>query len=102
MCAKAGGTDRYRRRFKKGQINHIQKELEQLRLYYDNLIDLKFLQILCSYEEMLELATTTDEMLLLYKKMYQDSLNYIFEEIQNTQPNADNTDYSNENVELPF
>lgn len=58
---------------KKSQINHIQKELKQLRLYYDDLVDLKFLQILCSYEEMLELANTMDERLLLYKKMYQDS-----------------------------
>jgi len=61
----------------KAQIKHIQKELEQLRLYYDDLADLKFLQILCSYEEMLEFATTADERLLTYKKMYQYSLDYL-------------------------
>lgn len=66
---------------KEAQIKHIQKELEQLRLYYDDLTDLKFLQIRCSYEEILELATTSEEMLLLYKKMYQDSLNYLFKEV---------------------
>lgn len=91
------------------QIKHIQKELEQLRLYYDDLADLEFLQIICSYEEMLELATTMDERLLLYKKMYQDSLEYIFNEIQNTEPAEDfegidneNTDGSKDNDKLPF
>ena len=91
------------------QIKHIQKELEQLRLYYDDLADLKFLQIICSYEEMLELATTMDEKLLLYKKMYQDSIEYIFNEIQNTEPTGDfegidneNSDGSRDNYILPF
>lgn len=91
------------------QIKHIQRGLEQLRLYYDDIADLKFLQIICSYEEMLELATTVDERLLLYKKMYQDSLEYIFNEIQNTEPTEDfegidneNTDGSKDNDKLPF
>ncbi len=87
---------------KRVQIKYIQKELKQLRLYYNDLTDLKFLQILCSYEEMLELATTTDERLLLYKKMYQDSLDYLFKEVQYSQTDAENTDYSKENGELPF
>jgi len=65
---------------KKAQIKHIQKELEQLRLYYDDFADLEYLHIICSYEEMLELAMTTHERLLLYKKMHEDSLNYLFEE----------------------
>lgn len=91
------------------QIKHIQKELEQLRLYYDDIADLKFLQIICSYEEMIELATTMDERLLLYKKMYQDSLAYIFNEIQNTESAEDfdgidneNSDGSKDNDKLPF
>lgn len=87
---------------KRAQIKHIQKELEQLRLYYNELTDLKFLQILCSYEEMLELATTTDERLLLYKKMYQDSLNYLFQEVQYNQTDAESIDDTKENAELPF
>lgn len=94
---------------KKAQINYIQKELEQLRLYYDDLVDLKFLQILCSYEEMIELANTTDERLLLYKKMYQESVNYLFEEVQSvdldvnsTSEDNENTDGSKENDKLPF
>lgn len=91
------------------QIKHIQKELEQLRLYYDDLADLEFLQIICSYEEMLELASTMDERLLLYKKMYQNSLEYIFSEIQNTELTEDfegidteNTDGSEDNDKLSF
>lgn len=87
---------------KKVQIKHMQKELEQLRLYDDDLTDLKFLQILCSYEEMLELAVTTDERLLLYKKMYQDSLEFLFKEVQYNQADAENIDDSKENSELPF
>ena len=57
---------------KKAQIKYIQKELEQLRQYYSGITDLEFLHILCGYEEMLEIAVTTDERLLLYKKMYQN------------------------------
>jgi len=87
---------------KKVQVKHIQKGLEQLRLYYDEHTDLKFLQILCSYEEMLELATTTDERLLLYKKMYQDSLDYLFQEVQSSQSDDGDIDDSKENGELPF
>ncbi|MFA9466859.1 MAG: hypothetical protein ACERKN_21600 [Velocimicrobium sp.] len=58
---------------KKAQIKYIQKELEQLRQYYSNITDLEFLHILCGYEEMLDLAVSTDDRLLLYKKMYQDT-----------------------------
>ncbi|MFA9466852.1 MAG: hypothetical protein ACERKN_21565 [Velocimicrobium sp.] len=68
---------------KKAQIKYIQKELELLRLYYNNITDLEFLHILCSYEELIELAIKSDERLLLYKKMYQKCLNYLFEESQN-------------------
>lgn len=50
---------------------------------------------------MLELATTTDKRLLLYKKMYQDSLNYLFKEVQYSQNDDENTDYSKKNGELP-
>lgn len=67
---------------KKAQIQiHIQKELEQLRYYYSDITDLGYLHILCGYEEMLELAKLTDER-LLYKKMYQDSLNYFFDDLR--------------------
>jgi hypothetical protein len=74
---------------KKTLIKYIQKELEQLQFYYSDITDLGFLHILCGYKEMLELAVTTDDMLLLYKKMYQDSLNYLFEANQSTSMEAD-------------
>lgn len=73
---------------KKIQIKYIQKELEQLRFYYSDIIDLEFLHIICGYEEMLELAGSTDDMLLLYKKMYQNSLNYLFEANKSTSMEA--------------
>lgn len=94
---------------KEAQIKHMQKELEQLRFYYNDITDLEFLHILCSYEEMLELAELTDERLLLYKKMYQDCLNYLFDEIQSVPVEADLEDEDNGNIEydkednrLPF
>lgn len=94
---------------KEVQIKHIQKELKQLRFYYSEITDLGFLHILCGYEEMLELAELTDERLLLYKKMYQDCLNYLFDEIQSAPVEADLVDEDNENIEygkednmLPF
>ena len=73
----------------KAQIKYIQKELEQLQYHYSDFNNLEFLHILCGYEEMLELASSIDEMLLLYKKMYQDSLNYLFDESQSVPLGAD-------------
>jgi hypothetical protein len=94
---------------KKAQIKYIQRELEQLRFYYSHIIDIEFLHILCGYEEMLEFAVSTDERLLLYKKMYQDSLNYLFDEIQIAPVEVNLVDKNNENIEygkednrLPF
>lgn len=44
------------------QIKHIQKELEQLWFYYNEVTDLGFLHFLCGYKKMLELlAELTDE-----------------------------------------
>jgi hypothetical protein len=83
---------------KGAQIKHIQKELEQLRFYYSDITDLEFLHILCCYEELLEIAVTADERLLLYKKMYQDCLNYLFHEIQSVPVEADLLDEDNENI----
>lgn len=62
---------------KKAQIKYMQKELKQLQYFYNDITDLGFLHILCGYEEMLELAVSTDDRLLLYKKWYQDTLNYL-------------------------
>lgn len=84
---------------KRAQINHIKKELEQLRHYYSDITDIEFLHILCSYEEMLELADTTDDMLLLYKKMYQDSLNYLFKESISASLDAEYIDEDCENID---
>lgn len=81
------------------QIKHIQKELEQLRFCYSNITDLDFLHILCGYEELLEIAVTTNERLLLYKKMYQECLNYLFDEIQSVSVEADLIDEDNGNIE---
>lgn len=83
---------------KSAQIKHIQKELEQLRFYYSDITDLEFLHILCGYEELLEIAVT-DERLLLYKKMNQDCLNYLFDEIQSVPIEANLIDENNENIE---
>lgn len=94
---------------KKAQIKYIQRELEQLRFYYSHITDIEFIHILCGYEELLEIVITTDERLLLYKKMYQDSLNYLFEEIQYESIEANYIDEDSENIEcakeddrLPF
>jgi len=83
---------------KKVQIKYIQKEQEQLRQYYSDITDLEFLHILCGYEEMLDLAVSTDDKLLLYKKMYQDSLNYLFKESHNASIEADCVCEDNENI----
>jgi hypothetical protein len=48
---------------------------------------------------MIELAITTDERLLLYKKLYQDSLNYLFEEIKNSESGVDSLSEDNENTD---
>ena len=83
---------------KKAQIKYIQKELEQLCHYYSDKTDLEFLHIRCGFEEMLELAELTDVRLLLYKKMYQECLNYLFDEIQSVPVEADLVDEDNENI----
>jgi hypothetical protein len=85
---------------KAAQIKHIQKELEQLRLNYSDITDLEFLHILIGYEEMLELAGPTDERLLLYKMMYQNSINYLFDETQSASVEADLVDKDIENIEV--
>jgi len=58
---------------------------------------------------MLDLAVSTDDKLFLYKKMYQDSLNYLFEEIQYASIEVDCVDEDSKNIEcseeadrLPF
>ena len=47
---------------------------------------------------MLDLAVSTDDKLLLYKKMYQDSLNYLFKESHNASIEADCVCEDNENI----
>ncbi|MFA9464177.1 MAG: hypothetical protein ACERKN_07760 [Velocimicrobium sp.] len=84
---------------KMAQIKYVQKELEQLRHYYSDITDIEFLHIFCSYEEMLELAVSTDDRLLLYKKMYQDSLNYLFKESEYTSLEADYLCKDSNNIE---
>jgi hypothetical protein len=48
---------------------------------------------------LLEITITTGGRLLLYKKMYQDCLNYLFHEIQSAPVEADLVDENNENIE---
>lgn len=88
---------------KKVQIKYIQKEIENLRNYYRNLIDVNFLQIVCSHEEFIRIATTTDEKLIFFKKMYSAILNYIFEETQNTSlSEEDLLDINNKDIDDRF
>ena len=51
---------------KKARIKYIKKELKQLQYFYSDITDLGFLHILCGYEELLDLAVSTDDRLLLY------------------------------------
>lgn len=80
------------------QIKHIKKKLEMLRMYFDDYIDLKFIQILCSYEEDIEKETDIYSQLNLYIEMYQKSLDYLYEEIHDNSPIEN--DYKNNDTPL--
>lgn len=67
------------------QIKYIQKSMIQLKDYYDELIDIEFVQLLCSYKEMIERATESTDKLELYKQMYQQALILLFEEEQDNE-----------------